>query len=101
MNEEGCLHNITPPTSSCSKLDEALAVTPGRGANQWKGKPSKFTPAVLKKPSQIVCHECREVGHICSVCPTQDSDAMVNVAFENDEETNLTATDEDEDDGAW
>ena len=29
MNEEGCLCNITPPTSSSSKLDEALAVTPG------------------------------------------------------------------------
>jgi hypothetical protein len=29
MNEEGCFCNLTPPTSSSSNLDEAIAVTPG------------------------------------------------------------------------
>jgi len=100
MNEEGRLRNVIPPTSSSSDpLDEAIAVTPVRGINR-KGKPSKFTSAASKKPSQLTCHKCGGVGHIRPVCPTQDSDAIANVVDEDDEETAFTA-DDDEDDGAW
>ena len=99
MNEEGHLRNVVPPTSSSSDpLDEAIAVTPGGGINR-KGKPSRFTSAASKKPSQITCNKCGGVGHIRPVCPTQDSDAIANVV-EDDDETALTTAD-DEENGAW
>jgi len=92
MNEEGCLRNVVPPTSSSpDPLDEAIAVTPGGGTNR-KGKPSKFTSAASKKPSQIMCHKCGGVGHIRPACPTQDSDAIANVVVEDE----TAAADEEE-----
>lgn len=49
--------------------------------------------------SKVVGHKCGGVRHVCSVCPTRDSDAMAN-AVEEDEEEAFTAVD-DEDEGAW
>jgi len=51
--------------------------------------------------SKVVCHKCGGVGHFRSFCPTRDSDAIAN-AVEDEEETALTAVDDEGDsDGVW
>ena len=69
MNEEGHLHNITPPTSSSSKLDEALAVTPGRGANWWKGNHPNSHLLFSKSPLKLYAINAEELDIFAQLAP--------------------------------
>ena len=72
MNEEGCLHSISPaviPTTTPS--DSGLqdqAFTSTTPTSRLKGKSTPF-----RDMSKVRCHKCGGgVGHICPHCPTQD-----------------------------
>jgi hypothetical protein len=102
MNEEGRLRNNlnkVRTTKPSSDLDEAMVITPGGvPSSQWKGK--LFSPA--KKGNSIRCHKCGGIGHIRADCPTHDSDAIANVAEEEEEAAfTVDASEEDLSDGVW
>ena len=49
---------------------------------------------------KVKCHKCGRVGHICSHCPTQDSDAA-NIAIANDKEAQAFTAIADDIEEAW
>ena len=69
-----------------------LTITP---TSQLKGMSTPF-----RDMFKVICHKCGRVGHICSHCPTQDSDAA-NIAIANDKEAQAFTAIADDIEEAW